>query len=270
MDLALQAGPYAGVAVFVGIVVFLPLFLSQHRDVRRLREWSEHDPDAVEGAEEAAVASARAAQQAVVARATGAAEATRREVRQAARDAAAMQSPAERVASDRPATSRITMERMAVVRQPAWRRWLSMPSPRQLLAIVAGVFVLGLAVALVALQIAGGGDGGSAAPEPSGDQGGVVKGDIEVAILNGTAVAGLAAKVGGDVESNGYQLGAVTNSQTPADETQVFFQRGHEEEAKAVARTLGVDTVAVVDRDSSELAKGADVVVVVGEDRAQL
>jgi len=270
MEFVQEAGQYAGVAAIAGLIVFLPLFLSQARDVRRLRAWSVREPDAVKGAEEAAVAAAKAAQQAVVARATGAADAARREVRQAARDAAAMQSPAERVAADRPATSRITMERMALVRQPAWRRWLSMPSPRQLLAIVAGVFVFGLAVALVALQIAGGGDGGTPAPEPAAEQGGVVKGDIEVAVLNGTAVAGLAAKVGGDVKSNGYELGAVTNSQTPSDETQVFFERGHEEEAKAVARTLGVDSVATVDRESSELANGADVVVIVGEDRADL
>jgi hypothetical protein len=72
------------------------------------------------------------------------------------------------------------------------------------------------------------------------------------------------------VESNGYQLGPVTNSQTPADETQVFVERGYEEEAEAVARTLGIDSIAAVDRESSELSKGADVVVIVGEDRADL
>jgi len=270
MDVVHQAGQVAGVGAFIGLLVFLPLFVSQARDIRRLRVWSERDPDAVDEAEEAAVASARVAQQAAVARVTGAAQTARAEVRAAARESAAMQSPAERVAAERPATSRITAERMAIARQPAWRRWLSMPSPRQLLAIVAGVFVLGLAVALIALQIAGGGDEVSSAPETTVAEGGVVKADVEVAVLNGTAVAGLAATVGGDVESNGYELGVVANSETPAAETQVFFERGHEDEAKAVARTLGVDSVAAVDAESSELAKGADVVVLVGEDRADL
>ena len=74
MDLVQQAGTYAGVAAFFGLAFLLPLYMSQSRDIRRLREWSERDPDAVEEAERATVASARAAQQAAVARATGAAE----------------------------------------------------------------------------------------------------------------------------------------------------------------------------------------------------
>lgn len=270
MDVVQEAGRYAGVAAIFGLLVFLPLFLSQTRDIRRLRVWSERDPDAVQEAEEAAVASARVAQQAALARATGAAETTRAEVRAAARESAARRTPAERVAAERPATSRITAERMAVVRQPTWRRWLSRPNPRQLLAIVAGVFVLGLAVALISLQVAGGGNETSSAPPATVQQRGVVKADVEVGVLNGTAVAGLAATVGGDVESNGYKLGAVTNSRTPADETQVFYERGHEQEAKAVARDLGADSVSVIDPDTSDLADGADVVVLVGEDRAEL
>jgi hypothetical protein len=136
--------------------------------------------------------------------------------------------------------------------------------------IVAGVFALGLAVALVSLQIAGSGDGVGSAPEPTVEEGGIVKGDVEVAVLNATAVPGLAAKVGDDVEANGYALGAVTNSETPADETTVLFERGHEEEARSVARDLGLKDVSPVDSDSSAVAEGADVVVVAGEDRARL
>ena len=49
-------------------------------------------------------------------------------------------------------------------------------------------------------------------PPPTVGRRGVVKEDVEVAVLNGTAVPGLAAKVGDDVEANGYMLGAVTNS----------------------------------------------------------
>jgi LytR cell envelope-related transcriptional attenuator len=272
VDVVQQVGAYVGVASLVGLVVFVPLFVSQARDVRRLRTWSEREPGAPAEAERAAVAGARVAQQAAIARATGAAEAARAEVRAAARDAAAMsRSPAaERVAADRPAATRITAEREAVQPEPGWRRWLSRgPNARQLVWIVAGVFALGLAVALVSLQIAGGGDGVGSAPEPTVEEAGVVKGDVEVAVLNGTAVPGLAAKVGDDVEANGYALGAVTNSETPADETAVFFERGHEEEARVVARDLGVQSVSPVDSDASGVAEGADVVVVAGEDRAQ-
>jgi LytR cell envelope-related transcriptional attenuator len=272
MDLVEQAGRYAGVAATVGLAIFLPLFVSQARDIRRLRVWSERDPHAVEEAEQAVVASARAAQQAVIARATGEAEAARAEVKAAARDAAAMtQSAAERVAGDRSAATRIRAERAAAAREPAWRRSLRRgPDPRQLVWIVAGVFALGLVVALVSLQFADQGDDVAPAPEPTVEGRGVVKGDVEVAVLNGTAVAGLAAKVGDDVEANGYALGAVTNSETPAPESRVLFEPGHEEEAQAVARDLGVDAVEPIDTEASTVAAGADVVVIAGEDRAQL
>jgi hypothetical protein len=273
MDLVQQAGVYAGVGAFVGLLVFLPLYLSQARDIHRLRVWADRDPDAADEAERVAVASARVAQQAAVARATGEAQAAREEVKAAARDAEAMavRTPAERVTADRPAATRITRERAALAAQPAWRRWLSRgPNARQLVWIVAGVFVVGLGVALVSLQIAGGGDNVGSAPEPTVEQRGVVKGDVEVAVLNGTAVAGLAAKVGDDVETNGYALGAVTNSESPTEETFVVFERGHEEEAHSVARDLGVDMVSPIDSETSALSDGADVVVVAGEDRAQL
>jgi hypothetical protein len=270
MDVVQEVGLYVGAASFIGLVVFLPLFLSQARDIRRLRMWSEREPEAAEQAVEAAIATARVAQQAAVARATGAAETTRAEVRAAARDAAAMtQSPAARVAADRPATTRITAERAALA-QPTWRRWISRgPDTRQLMVIVGGVFALGLAVALISLQLSGGGDDVAEAPAPTVEEAGVVKADVDVAVLNGTAVPGLAAKVGDDVDTSGYALGVVTNSDVPADESLVLFERGHEEQAEAVARDLGIDAVDLIDPDSSALADGADVVVIAGEDRAQ-
>jgi hypothetical protein len=266
-----QVGVYAGVGAIFGFALLLPLYVSQARDVRRLREWSEREPNAAAAAEQAAVASARVAQEAAVARATGAAEAVRAEVRAAAEDAAAMApSPAERIAEDRPASTRVTAERETVAPEPPWRGWLRRgPDARQLVWIVAGVFALGLAVALVSLQIAGGGDETGSVPDPTVEQAGIVKGDVEVAVLNGTAVPGLAAKVGDDVDANGYTLGAVTNSEAPADETFVVFERGHEEEAQSVARDLGVDMVSPTDSATSAVAEGADVVVIAGEDRAQ-
>jgi hypothetical protein len=267
MDVVEQAGRYAGVAAIIGLALFLPLFLSQARDIRRLRVWSEHEPNAADEAEQAAVASARAAQQAVIARATGQAEAARAEVK----EAAAMASPADRVAAERPAATRVTREGAALAPEPTWRRWVSRgPNARQLVWIVVGVFVLGLAVALVSLQVVGGGDGAGSAPEPTVEQQGVVKADVDVAVLNGTAVPGLAAKVGDDVETNGYALGAVTNSELPADESMVLFERGHEDEAEAVADDLGIKSVDLIDADSRALADGADVVVIAGEDRAEL
>ena len=49
----------------------------------------------------------------------------------------------------------------------------------------------------------------------------------------------------------------------------MLYERGHEEDAKFVAKDLGVDVVQLIDDESRGLAEGADVVVVAGEDRAQ-
>ena len=40
--------------------------------------------------------------------------------------------------------------------------------------------------------------------------------EIEVAVLNGTSVAGLAATYGDKVEGKGFRLGAVTNTDQPS------------------------------------------------------
>jgi hypothetical protein len=156
----------------------------------------------------------------------------------------------------------------AVYREPRWRTWVRRgPTTRELLMVMAGAFLIGLVVVIGSQLLFG---GGAEEPPPANTAGGtgVVKEDVEVAVLNGTAVTGLAGLVADDVEANGYFLGAVTNSPTPAEETVVLYERGHEEEAKVVANDLGVEVVQLIDAESRALAEGADVVVVAGEDRA--
>jgi hypothetical protein len=60
------------------------------------------------------------------------------------------------------------------------------------------------------------------------------------------------------------------NTVTPFERTVVMYERGHEEEAEAVAKQLGVERVEVVDAETRDLAGGADVVVNAGEDRVDL
>ena len=48
--------------------------------------------------------------------------------------------------------------------------------------------------------------------------------EIEVTVLNGTAVAGLAATYGDKVERKGFKLGAVTNSSSSFTESVVMFK----------------------------------------------
>ncbi|HYU60465.1 MAG TPA: LytR C-terminal domain-containing protein [Solirubrobacterales bacterium] len=268
MDIIVRIGYYVGTAAFLGLAFLIPLYVSQRRDVHRLRLWSEYAPAAPAEAEHAATTSVRLAHEGALTEAAAQA-ATERADRRAERAArgAPPQTAAARVAAERPAAAR-TGEQMAVYREPRWRTWLRRgPTTRELLYVMAGAFLLGVVIV-----------GGSqvllsneATPDVSDTSGGtgIVKGDVEVGVLNGTAVPGLAAAVGDDVEANGYTLGRVTNSPTPAEQTVVLYERGHEEEAKFVAKDLGVDVVQLIDDESRELADGADVVVVAGEDRAQ-
>jgi hypothetical protein len=278
IELVERAGLYAGAAALFGLLFLIPLYVSQSRDIERLRMWSELMPHAPAEAEEAAAADVRLAHEAAFTEAAAAA-ATERESRRAARSASrgepvpagAAGRPipaAARVRGETPAARRTMPAGTAVYREPRWRTWIRRgPTTRELLMVMAGAFLIGLVVVIGSQLLFGGG----AEPPPAETAGGtgVVKEDVEVAVLNGTAVTGLAGAVADDVEANGYFLGAVTNSPTPAEETVVLYERGHEEEAKFVADDLGVDVVQLIDAESRALAEGADVVVVAGEDRAQ-
>ena len=93
---------------------------------------------------------------------------------------------------------------------------------------------------------------------------------VTVSVLNGTTVPGLAAQIGDEIESKGFQRGNVANAidqQRP--ESVVMFAEGAERPARVVARGLGISTVEPVDPDSQALAGNASVVVVVGTDQTQ-
>jgi hypothetical protein len=271
VDIIVRIGEYAGAAAFIGIALLVPLYVSQRRDVQRLRLWADYAPAAPHEAEHAAATDVRLAHEAAFAQAAAeaaTARADRRAARLASRGAPAAQTAAARVAAERPAATRITGEHMAIYREAKWRTWLRRgPTTRELLYVMGGAFLLGVAI-VAATQVLLSNEATPDVSETTGGTG-IVKADVEVSVLNGTAVPGLAAAVGDDVEVNGYTLGSVTNSPTPATQTVVLYERGHEEEARFVARDLGVDVVQLIDPESRELAQGADVVVVAGEDRAE-
>lgn len=97
----------------------------------------------------------------------------------------------------------------------------------------------------------------------------MVPGEVEVAVLNGTSVPGLAAKVGDDVRVNGFKLGAVANSSNQVDQTVVMYEPGEKRAAKKVANDLGVKPVQPINRQTERAGDGAAVVVIAGADRAQ-
>jgi hypothetical protein len=90
---------------------------------------------------------------------------------------------------------------------------------------------------------------------------------VTVAVRNGTATPGLAAKVATDVQVNEFSLGAVGNTRKEYDQTVVMYEDGRRKAAEKVARALGVRPVQPIDRTTQREAGGAEVAVIAGKDR---
>jgi hypothetical protein len=304
LEVALDIGLYAGTAAFFGIAFLLPLYLSQARDLRHLRTWMALTPELrqaeLEAAEAARLAEAATAEPEAPAPAPAAPAAVPErpppaeprpvpglgpaEEVPAPSDAPPARppapappatpapgttpvrplSPAERIALDRPATARLTAERTAVEPAPTGLQRLGrLGTGRGLAGLVAAGLVFGIAVVFVSLQLSE-----DEVPETRERTSAVVPSEVEVAVLNGTAEPGLAAKVGDDVEANGFLVGNVTNSEVPYDDTVVMFTPGNEREAQAVVNKLGVTRVQPMDADTRAVVGEAGVAVIAGEDRA--
>ena len=254
------AGAILSIAAVVALALLLPLYLSQRRDVRRMRLWMEGDPEhpgADLEASEAMLDRAEAELEELLEEppsepTTGTTPTT-------------PAAPAARVTSERPALTRITMERAALEPHPRWRRFAAQATqPRVLVAAGLATVLVGAAAIFGSEELlSGDGDGAprrAAAIEPS---------EVDVAVLNGTTVTGLAGKVGSDVESRGFVLGAVTNTDPGFERTVVLYAPGQKRAAQKVARDLGVRGVEQAGRRERSIAGDADVIVIAGEDRAR-
>lgn len=257
----------------LGVVLLAPLYLSQRRDVHRLREWMERDP--AHPAEdlarsEALLDRAEAELELIYAErgepVPGTAEVpavTEVHPGLAEREAGALPSAAAaRVTGERPALERITMERAALVPHPRWRRFAARVTQPRSLALI-GVLALAIAVAgIVASErlLEDGGEGGAGGPvDPSG---------IEVAVLNATSVSGLAGELSSQIADSGFLPGDVTNFEGDFERTVVMFTPGQKRAAVRVGREIG-DSPAIqaIDRNVQRAAGDAEVVVIVGNDR---
>lgn len=106
--------------------------------------------------------------------------------------------------------------------------------------------------------------------EPQAAQAPINPSTVTVSVLNGTTVPGLAAQIGDEVESAGFQRGNVANAlDQQRTGSVVLFADGAEREARLVGRRLGVSEVEPIDPDSQALAGNASVVVIVGADQTQ-
>ncbi len=253
MELIKEIGAFAGLAAFLGLTVLAMLVFSQGRDLRRLREWAGSAPERDSERKEttSAVAAKRAEELRALDEARTAEQAAveERQERRRRREAGLPeQTPVERL---RGALSAFGAH---------------LAKPRYLaVAFVVLVAVAAGAVYLVT-QDSDSGAGGKGGQGKAAAQ--VKPAEIEVTVLNGTAVAGLAATYGDKVERKGFQLGAVTNSATSFVDSVVMFERGHAPEARRVAAALGISEVRLMSADVDAVSGGAPVSVIVGEDNA--
>jgi LytR cell envelope-related transcriptional attenuator len=97
----------------------------------------------------------------------------------------------------------------------------------------------------------------------------VPRGDVKVAVLNGTTQAGLAAEVGNQVAAGGFAKGQVANAaDQQAQQTIVYYASGQKKAAQEVASIIKVGDVQPIDPDTRAIAgNDAKVVVLVGADK---
>lgn len=254
MDSGLQelfgtAGAFASLAATLILALLAALYVSQRRDVERLRAWAEREPEHVEAD--------LAASEALLDRAE-------RELEELTGVEPEPPAAARRVTSERPALERVTAERAALAPHPRWGRFASrVTQPRAMIAI-------GIAAALLAAAAIFGSEQLLSGDEGSRGGGGVDPSETRVAVLNGfPAEDGLAGRVASDLEADGYLRGAVTNAPRSFEESVVFHARGEERAGRRVARRLEIADVEEIDGEIRAIAGAADVVVVAGADRAR-
>jgi hypothetical protein len=252
-----EIGALAGLAAFLGLAVLALLYFSQARDLRRLRENASflvENPDGQEaaGAEAAAGAASPAREKAAVA--APPANANQEQV-EAFRRAELARQAAER---------RQRFERRRVdERSPAAEGGgrFGRPDATAIAVIVVGALLLAAGVAFGITQLVdddGGGSGGGLQPQ-----------DVEVKVLNSTAVTGLAGQYTRQLKQKGFDASPFTTT-IPLDVSEVMYEgRAQQEAAREVARALKIRKIGPLDDDYRPDAAGAPVVVVLGEDKAQ-
>jgi peptidoglycan/xylan/chitin deacetylase (PgdA/CDA1 family) len=93
---------------------------------------------------------------------------------------------------------------------------------------------------------------------------------VRVAVLNGTEVKGVAAKVGKKVRARGFRLGTVADAARSDQKTSVvLYRRGQKRAAQTVADRFGMGKAKPVDSASKRIARSFDVVILAGRDRSR-
>lgn len=229
-------GAGAAVLATIGLLLVLPIFLDHRREIGRLLEWKERDPDA--GTTEFRAIAPPAAP-------TG------------------KMTPAERVTSERPALSRIATGEYALIEpEPPgfWQRVIER-GPRHPLVLTILAVLVGVAAVVIAAQVIRSDD------ETKGG-GGVDPASVQVAVVNATAEPGVGNDVADRLEAKGFRIASNSVASNSEKESAVFYGKGERNAGKAVARVLKLPRPTPFGPEQEAAADGADVVVVAGEDGA--
>lgn len=256
----------------IGIFLLLPLYLSQRRDVLRLREWM--DGNAEFPAEDLALSDSRLdlAERDLAKAYSDRGEAVPGTAEfEAVKAQTAAESPKKsatqgipaisaEATAERPALAQVTMDRAALEPHPRWKVFVARVTQPRWLAVIA----------LVALVLGAGGiitvDRVLRDDEPGTTAGSETSG-IEVAVLNTTSAGGIAGQVASQIEEAGFIPGQVGNIERETSQTLVMYVPDQERAAKRVAAELGNVAVQRIDREVQAAAGGADVVIILGQDR---
>ena len=227
-----EIGAVAGLAAVVGLAVLLALHLSQARDVKRLREWAGRAPE------------------------------------RPGQAVAALPQPAAGAPPP------------VVVAPRRSRPWYGPIATRQVAVALAGLLVLGGAAAYGVTQVTGDDGHGKSGDAQASTHNGVPRkpkrnaavvkpANVTVAVLNATTVPGLAAALREQIAAAGFRKGTIdVFSNQQLAQSVVEYAPGHQAEAEAVSRTIGISQRQPVTADSRALAGDATVIVIAGADKA--
>jgi hypothetical protein len=157
-------------------------------------------------------------------------------------------------------------------------------------ALVAGGLVVVAAVAALAVTLLGGSSPGGKAPTTSATTAtrqaathashkahkaapaapAVNPAETSVAVLNATESEGLAHRTAAQLQQGGYSQATALNGKPPGSGqvSVVEYTSGHRPEAEVVARSVSVTHVLPIEAAVTALAGSANVVVIVGADKA--
>lgn len=233
-------GGAAAIMAMLGLLLLVPLYVTQRREIARLLDWKEREPDA--GTTEfRAVPGPGAEPGGTPGRMT----------------------PAERVTSERPALARIsTSEREALELEgaPLWRRVLVRGPRHPLVLTIVALLVAVAVVVLAGVLIQSGSDDGTKKGA------GVDPATVEIVVVNASDSSGSAGDVANELDRKGFDVAGTSVASGSVGKSLVQYGPDAKPAGRAVARSLGLQATPF-DAKAEAAANGADVVVTVGEDQ---